>query len=458
MGNYATTYFTGVSRFMEILMFFTITLSVFAHDAGFEKAIKSYKSQHYKAAYQLWKKSAKKGDAIALYNLAVMELNLQGESASFKASAVLFRQACHKKFGLACVELGLMHELGIAVKKSVKEAFKLYLKAAQQGDPLGQNKLAEYYENRDIKKAIYWFKKSAEQNIIASASSLGLIYQKKKEWSASLFWFQKSVGQDFKALIKAKKDPFLADGKTLNHLRGMGYRIDTSIDEALFNAQFDLGYFYEHMKSEYQSKKLARFWYEKSALQGFALAQHNLAYLYIKGEGGKKDYIKAKYWYEKAAEQNHSRSMYNLAYIYENGLGAAQNALKAIELYKKVHGEHEALAFKSIAVIYDRGIGLRKDEKSALIWYVRAASKNQLYAQVRVADIYFNYRNYDSSFYWFYKAAKSDVSYAQYMVGQMLYKGKGTKQDKQKAKKWFTRAAKGGNNKALQSLKKYQFD
>lgn len=433
---------------------------LFMHNVYSGKASQAYSNKDYTLAYQLWEQAGKKGNVIALYNLGVMELNNKGKSVEFKPSVTYFKKACKKNFALACFELGLMYYKTAAAPHNPKKSIQYIIKAAKQGDPSGQFKLAEHYEKTDIEKAIVWFKKSAKQNFIGSANSLAIIYEKRGDWDKAIYWYKKAVNQDFDALIRARKAPFLKDGKTLNHRRAMGFYVNTSIDEALLGAQFNFGRFYDYVKSKYQDKKLARFWYEKSALQGYNIAQHNLAMLFILGQGGGKDFKKAKYWFEKGAKQNYSLSIFNLGYMHENGLGIPQNSLKAIAFYKKVHGNNRGVADKAIAIIHDNGIGVTKNRLKALPWYIKAGRKNILYAQLRAAEILYSYKRYVRSFHWFNTAAKKVndpephmVAHAQYMVGRMLYSGEGIKQNREQARKWLHKAVKNGSKKAAKMLK-----
>ncbi|MBW7840899.1 MAG: sel1 repeat family protein, partial [Chitinophagaceae bacterium] len=53
------------------------------------------------------------------------------------------------------------------------------------------------------------------------------------------------------------------------------------------------------------------------------------------GQGVTQDYKQAKYWYEKAAENGNAMAMKNLGVLYENGRGVTQDYEKAKYWYKK---------------------------------------------------------------------------------------------------------------------------
>jgi hypothetical protein len=60
-------------------------------------------------------------------------------------------------------------------------------------------------------------------------------------------------------------------------------------------------------------------WHQKSALQGYALAQHNLALLYLSGEGVTQNHVEAFRWEQKAAEQGDPNAQYGLGILYARG-------------------------------------------------------------------------------------------------------------------------------------------
>ena len=68
------------------------------------------------------------------------------------------------------------------MKRDYAEAVKWFRKAAEQGDPNGQDDLASMYESGDgvrqnnAEAAARWYRKAAEQGVPGAQSSLGLLY------------------------------------------------------------------------------------------------------------------------------------------------------------------------------------------------------------------------------------------------------------------------------------------
>ena len=77
--------------------------------------------------------------------------------------------------------IGNCYAEGKGVVASKEEAFRLYLKAAEQGHSDAQEALAKcYYKGdgvaKDMKKAAAWFLKAAEQGQLLAMSNIGSCY------------------------------------------------------------------------------------------------------------------------------------------------------------------------------------------------------------------------------------------------------------------------------------------
>ena len=93
-------------------------------------------------------------------------------------------------------------------------------------------------------------------------------------------------------------------------------------------AQFKLGYGYVKGIWELpQSIEEAKYWYQKSAQQGFVPAQYNLASIYLQ-EGNEAESFR---WMKKSAESGEdSYAQYMLGEFYLNGIGCSQNTPKGL--------------------------------------------------------------------------------------------------------------------------------
>ena len=65
-------------------------------------------------------------------------------------------------------------------------------------------------------------------------------------------------------------------------------------------------------------------------------------------------------------------------------------------------------------------------------------------------------KKYTKAFQWYQKSAQRGLADAEYALGVLYYKGQGTTQNKVLARQWLKKAAKNGNEQALQKLKEWK--
>ncbi len=70
-----------------------------------------------------------------------------------------------------------------------------------------------------------------------------------------------------------------------------------------------------------QNFKEALHWYEKAAESGDQEAQSELGFLYFSGRGNDRDFEKARYWFEKAARKGYPLAQYNMGILWYTGNG-----------------------------------------------------------------------------------------------------------------------------------------
>ena len=294
---------------------------------------------------------------------------------------------------------GRCYERGEGVEKDLKKAVEWYTKAAEQGDAMAQNTLARCYKNgegvaKDLNKSVAWYTKAAEQGDVTAQNTLAQCYE-----------------------------------------NGEGVAIDL-------------------VKAAY--------WYKKVAEQGDATAQLNIGLCYETGEGVVKDSQRAVYWYIKAAEQGEAIAQTNLGVCYSNGEGVAKDQKKAVELYIKAAEQGEAIAQFNLGVCYSNGEGVAKDLKKAVEWYTKAAELGYATAQFNLGSCYFYglgvEKNLKKAVEWHTKAAEQEFSDAQFNLGVCYFNGFGVEKDLKKAVEWHTKAAEKGHALAKCDLGFYYYE
>src|SRR6266705_1429347 len=135
---------------------------------------------------------------------------------------------------LSCQLFLLLGVFGIASCGTTKPAINVAEQTAlaNAGDPIAQLKLGVAYDagigiERDIAKAIMWYKKSAEQGNADAQNSLGSLYQSgdgvSKDSKQAVYWFQKAAAQ---------RHPDAQNSLAIRYLLGEG--VDKDVGQALY--------------------------------------------------------------------------------------------------------------------------------------------------------------------------------------------------------------------------------
>lgn len=387
-------------------------------------------------------KKAEQGDAIAQFSLGCIYEKAQGVTQDCKQAIYWYKKAAERGHVDAQTHLGKMYNnnilKGFSFKNSstekncysrqnpdVKKAMYWYKKAAEQGGASAQNELAEIYYRgigeaaKDYKKAAYWYKKAAEQGHNRAQENLADMYYKGRgiQKQNKLSWLKKLAEQE-----------------------------DTSAMICLSEMYFD-GH---GVKQDYNK---AVYWCKKVAEQGNVGCQNEIAGIYYRGLGEvARNYDEAAYWYKKAAEQGHIRAQENLAYMYAEGIGVTQDYNKAAHWCKKgIYQTQEALYIFARMYEYGKGIAI-KDKKKSIFWYKKAAEQGHVDAQVHLGDVYFYgqgvTKDYNQAVYWYKKAAIQGNNTAQINLGFAYNNGQGVTQNFKLAYVWANLAAAQGNERA----------
>lgn len=111
--------------------------------------------------------AAKKGDALAMYEVGRMYERGRGVDQDITKSAQWYKAASDKGQREARARLGILYLEGLGVEQNTKKAAELLISAAQAGVSAAQYYLATMYENgdgvpRDSQQALKWYKAAAD--------------------------------------------------------------------------------------------------------------------------------------------------------------------------------------------------------------------------------------------------------------------------------------------------------
>jgi TPR repeat protein len=324
-------------------------------------------------------------------------------------AAVLIRN----KLSSQNYKTGLDYYNGVTMQQNYDQAYKYFLKAANEGNINAMYYIGKMYQNgqsvtKDNVKAFNWYTKSAEKGNSLAEQNLGdMLYSGigvSQDYSKAYTWY-----------IKAAKQNNIAADEKLGEMYLKGYGVP---------------------KNYINSAK----YFTLSANKGNAYSEFNLGYFYENGYGVTQDYKTAIQWYTKAANQNLTDSMVNLGNIYENGRGVPQDYTQAFNWFTKAANKNSAVAECSLGDLYYSGNGVKKDNKLAANWYVKACIDGSKDAPDKLKTM---------------NLGGSSFSYKN--LGYMYYNGWGMKKDLTKAKKYFQLAANAGDQDSKDMLKTGKF-
>jgi len=218
----------------------------------------------------------------------------------------VFEEAEQEKSPSAQYTLGLMYLQGREVTKNRKLALFWLKKSADQDYYLALHRLGNIYLGDGVTKAdpevaIKYITMAAQKGYSPAQYLLGTLYQTgqqgvAKDQTAALKWFKLAADQGHKT-AKQMFAELSSEGEN-----------DSSTDA---QAAFDTGFrFLKGRDGVSRDYRQAAEWFSKAAEQGHADAQYNLGELYNKGRGVKRDKKIAQKWYKAAAKQGHVKAKY----------------------------------------------------------------------------------------------------------------------------------------------------
>ena len=225
--------------------------------------------------------------------------------STIKILLSFFNQHDHKLvkingFTDALYKLGYMFHEGIIFKRNIGRSIYFYQKAARRDDTGAMVNLASIYEKEEglmnLKEAEKLYLKAAELGDPLAQDNLGMMYRDGN-----------GVDQDY----KLARELFIK-----------------SASQGHSSAMVHLGGLFFGGKGIGQNYNEAFKWYLNAAETGDKYGQFNLGIMYEKGLGTVRDYEAASKMYIRAAQQGHIKAQYNLACLYLEKQNNKKNAIQ----------------------------------------------------------------------------------------------------------------------------------
>jgi len=154
------------------------------------------------------------------------------------------------------------------------------------------------------------------------------------------------------------------------------------------DAQFVLGYLYEHGKSLPLDFSKAAENYRRAALQGYSPAETNLGDLYRRGSGVPRDPATSFHWFQLAAQHGNRVAQENLGAYYYIGYATPVDYVEAANWFRASAEHGFAEGQNSLAYCYLKGMGVPRDNVQAAHWARLAAEQGHPRSEALLAYLY----------------------------------------------------------------------
>ncbi len=333
------------------------------------------------------------------------------------------------KYRAALEKCGCTVEIVAAGQRSWEEPeskAQAILRAAETGDSEAQCDYGCLFDEadtveRDIAKAIAWWRKSAAQGNPKAQFRLA------------------------KELLKDEGNaPLFAEGLALLRQSAQGGQPQ---------AQLALGDCHFHGKHMAQNPAQAFEWYQKAALQGEVTAQSYLAEAYLYRF---RDKEQAYFWCRKAADAGHPNGLRLLAKFYETGDYLRRDMQQSLDLYRAAANGGNALAAHRLGELYEEGTLIPRDDRMAAAWYDKGVGYGDTDCMEGLAWMYFEGRGveYDGqqAIELFQRGAELGNSNCQVTLGDCYLHGTAVRKDEQGGVAWIRKSAGQDNSAAIYLL------
>lgn len=456
---------------------------------------------------ELLKNAAEKGHAKAqfMYGSLLINpsaMNVSGVAQDVSAGIEMLRKSSDQSFGMAECTLATFYAQGIGIAKDLDKAKDLCERALEHGGLMkdmeddARKMLAELESAIDSSKETIeeypGMDENASEGDKAEFKELYLKAQNGDSDAQYSLGVRLSLGR-----YGASKNRSLASD---------WYK--KSADGGNIKAMVSLADYYKDGEVDGKDVDDAIGLYKKAALAGDWRAQHVLAEIYSSGESVPVDYAEALKWALLAADNDGTADVLSLVgKCYEEGLGTEKNMTRAFQYYQKAAKKDSPDAQSALARIgdalgdnlygdvkfgpgapekdkvecrkvyaealegrpgaeYEMGNILSEgmycvlvNKKEAFGWYMKAAEHGFADAQYEVARFYLLGEkdvvdcNDEEKFKWYWEAASQGHVESMRKVADSFYYGSGVDEDDERAKIWYARAAKAGDDVSFKMLR-----
>ncbi|MDR2171363.1 MAG: SEL1-like repeat protein [Planctomycetaceae bacterium] len=460
---------------------------------------KIYINNHYdietnpQLAIKLFRSAAEKGNKDAAINLAQCLLDGIGESENIDEAVKIWKKYAkeynrhfvgssyykHVPGDAHCqYMLALVYSDEKLPEYNIKEAIKWLRRSAEQGHRFAQESLGYYLltgtnVKQNVKEARHFLYKAAIQNLSVAQFYLAEIYSNgqgiQPNQKEAFKWYKKSAEAGFIPAMRMVSNYYLQGvGTAKNEVEGyyfLALVAASGKEEALATlnklategnaaAILALSCYYEQK----QTPKLQRKFLEEAANKGLAAAQRKLAARYY----DEKNYEQFIKYLRLAADQDDPESLVFLSLEYENGINVTKNLEKSFQLMKRAVDKGHIDANYFLGNFYRDATGTPTNQLKAYECFKKAADAGNSDGIDRLGSFY-KYGivvrpDAKKAFRLFQKAAMLGNPKGECNLGICYLEGIGCENDYDLALKWISRAVKTNHPGVMYQIKSLGLD
>lgn len=390
-----------------------------------------------------------------------------GCDIDYETAVSFYRQSADMNCAMAINNLGGCYFYGHGIEQDKEKAIELFARASELGDSNAQCRLGSCYENGDgclpdAELAFSYYKKAAADKNPVALFRLALCYDRGSG-------VQQNFAQSFKYYTRAAKaghaEAMYEAGKMSMSGRGTkkdpesAYKMFSSAAESgLAAAEYEVGNcFFEGIGTVRNQAYAYRHYKKAFETQGAAAdAAFRLGLCKLKGLGTEKNEEAAYEWFCRGAESGSVEAMYMKGECLTYGVGVEKDLENAAESYAQAiktgenASERLVPAMLSMAICYENGIGIHKNSEKALALYKRASEYGNADAMYRAGRTIMSSvemkTEYSVARIYILRAARKGHLPAMLLMGIFADEGRGIPQNRDDAKRWYTKAVSTETN------------
>ncbi|MDZ7766031.1 MAG: tetratricopeptide repeat protein [Melioribacteraceae bacterium] len=488
---------------LSLLIIITLNAQDTTKSEAFRRDLPKGKSSLHKPKYPSYplltsfvlQKEANSGDPFAQHELGIRLLLGRGFEADTSQAVYWISKAAGQNIPAAKFNFAIMYYNGIGVDWNPFSAYKNFKFAAESGMKESQYAYGIYFTdnfvvNKDMSKAIAWFKKAAEQDYSPAKETLEHLRRNgvdlnlsesiesqssrqkdadtfvddasimDQKWEVDYFAFDSDTLDNEEETEMVEK--LFSENKTelkeklgLTNLRDVESLEDTSAlgiinfaakngsPEALFitatAAEKGIGAEKDLVKAAFNYLRSYRFGSQKAAMKLYQLVKDNSLFTQLKSRVDKGD----------------TDAMYTYAGLVALGIDYSLTNQQAYELLERAAEKSHIYSIIEIGLSYFNGNLVEKNREKAIEYWNRAADLGSREAEVRIAFAKINQQSddYSDEINTLTIAANQGSVLAQAALAYCYEKGIGVDQKKSMAAKLYREAASRGSETAYNSLK-----